>query len=401
MNNKLFIFVTLCLVLSSSPFVLGANNDSNSGGSSDDSSGGIPNRIALVEKVLEVERLTKQPTLDLKGTDYQPYDEGTLLAYVLEGNIPVADAMCLINVVYPNKTSFINQQLMLPIDVVGFGGMYYHDFVVPNVTGIYPVTAFCLYGSSQVYNGVSNAEGNLTEALASEGFTSLGKDELGIMEFEKSDFCNNVVCGYEYNITLPIGFHNEYLSDFRLFLRSHTDANEIFEFYVYNYNTSTDEFIYSYSNNNPVEPTTIQTPLNLSHLSNNSDITIHLLVDDFDTAGKNFELIDLYTSRIYNATAVADLRGGEELVVSKAINNVTINVQSLSGARISVISEEQLGQFLLIAGFLILLFVGLVSASAVIGIAYSFIYLDGLLAIGGAVICVMLLYFGERKRRKK
>jgi hypothetical protein len=365
---------------------------------------GIPQRVALVEKVLEVEKLTKQPVLDLKGTDYQPDDNGKILAYVLEGTQPITNAHCLVNVVYPDNSPFIVNGAMSEIPNSAFAGMYYYDFVVPNTTGVYPVTAFCEYGTTTVNDYPDQQSGNLTEALISEGLVALSPDNDGIQEFEESALCVAqggaiATCNHYWNITLPSGYDSGYLYDFRLWLRTHTDASEDFYYFLYNYNTSSYENVLNISNGDPIEPTTYQFILNSSYVSIDNKVSVMVEVEDFDNP-QNLEIYDLYTSRTYNATFIQDMRGSNEIVVSQALYNQTINLDNLLEAEIEVVSSEQLGQFVLIVGFLILLFTGLVTASAVIGLAYSFIYLDGLLAIGGAVICAVMIY-ADRQRKKK
>lgn len=366
----------------------------------DNDNNGLPDRVGLVEKVLEVEKLTKQPVLDLKGTDYQPNDNGKILAYVLEGTQPITNAHCLVNVVYPDNSPFIINGAMSEIPNSAFAGMYYYDFVVPNITGVYPVTAFCEYGTTTVNDYPDHESGNLTEASVSEGLVALSPENDGIQEFEESDLCVAqggaiATCNHYWNITLPSGYNSGFLYDFRLWLRTHTDASEDFYFYVYNYNTSSYESLVNISNGNPIEPTTYQYPLTPDYVNDNH-VTVMVKVEDYDNP-QNLEIYDLYTSRTYNATFIQDMRGSNEIVVSQALYNQTINLDSLLDAEIQVVSSEQLGQLLLIVGFIALFMAGLFIPSAVLGLAYSFIYLDGLLTVGGAVICAVIIYYGRKK----
>lgn len=387
----------LLLIVLSASFALGAH----------DQGGGLPdigNRIELVEKVLEVEKLTKQPTLDLKGTDYQPGDEGKILAYVLEGSQPVTDALCIVSVLYPDHTSFIDNEIMFEFESTEFSGLYYHNFIVPNITGVYPVAAYCFYGTTTITDSPDEELGNLTESVSSEGIVSLSPNFEGAQEFQKSSFCNDVVCGWNWNISLPSGAISPFLTDFRIILRAHTDANENFKFFVKNFNTSIYENFANYSLNNPFEPTTAQYLLtyfeNTSNYVKNNKVQIIMLVDDFDTTGKNMEVFDLYTSRTYNSTIIQDMRGSNEIVVSKAIYNQTINLGELLEADISVVPDEQIAQIIIIVVFFILIFSSLFIPASILGFFYSFIYLDGFLTIIGAGICALILFAGWRGRKK-
>lgn len=392
---SLFFVLLMLVVTSSFALAVEPNNNNN----------GLPQRVAVVEKVLEVEKLTKQPVLDLKGTDYQPYDEGKILAYVLEGTQPITNAICFVNVVYPDNSPFIVNSLMSEIPNSAFAGMYYYDFVVPNVTGVYPVTAFCQYGSTTVLDLPSQEWGNLSEALESEGIVSLSPDNDGVQEFEESPSCHAsgsavATCNWFWNITLPNGYDTDFLYDFRLFLRTHTDASEDFSYYLYNYNTSTYENILNISNGEPVEPTTFQYVINNSYVSPTKKVTVKVMVEDYDNP-QNLEVYDLYVSRSYNATFIQDMRGSNEIVVSNAVYTQSINLDDLLEAKISVVPDVQLEQIALIIIFFVLIFAGYLIPASMLGMAYSFIYLDGLFTLVGVGICALILVGGYNNRQSK
>lgn len=396
------LFVILLLVVTSmSALAVPPGQEDNNNSNANQ---GIPQRVALVEKVLEVEKLTKQPTLDLKGTDYQPGDDGKILAYVLEGTQPITNALCLVNVVYPDNTPFIVNAMMSEIPNTAFAGMYYYDFTVPNVTGVYPVTAFCEYGTTTVNDVPDHQGGNLTEALASEGLISLSPENDGIQEFEESSLCNApggavATCNWFWNITLPSGYNTSFLDDFRLWLRTYTDASEDFYYYIYNYNSSSYESIVNISNGDPTEPTTYQFLINTDYVSPENHVTVMVEVEDFDNP-QNLEVYDLYVSRTYNATFIQDMRGSNEIVVSNAVYNQTININDLLEAEISVVPDVQFEQIAIIIIFFILIFAGYFIPASMLGMAYSFIYLDGLFTLVGAGICALILYGGYKKRRE-
>ena len=389
MNKFLLVMVALLLIPA---LVLGANNDSNSGGSG----GGLPDRVALVEKVLEVEHLTKQPQAEILGTDYLPNDEGKLQAYLKVGENPLENAVCYVSVLYPNMTYFIENQLMFDIAKPFFEGLYYYDFVVPFTTGVYPVNAYCFYDANIIRDYVISYSITDYDKSPPSLITDLNNLDNEVFIISDKASCNNNNCSWNVTIEYPIGFHTDLLSDARISLVAEQTKNVNLRWWVYY--PYENEFDYWFNMSSLGVIYSEQYVVNHSR-ENNTEIQVGFHV--FDSQGDVIDIDLLRSDRIYNGSYVSDLRGNNELVVSNRLYNTTEAIYEIVNAEISVISNDQLGQFLLITGFLILLFVGLMSASALIGLAYSFIYLDGLLAIGGAVICVMLLYFGERKRRKK
>lgn len=112
--------------------------------------------VEKVKYVDEVAKVTQQPSLSLTGTDYLPGDEGKLQAYLKVGEFPLSTAACYIDVLYPDMTFFLSDYIMLSAaHLHHFEGLYYLDFVVPNVTGVYPVNAYCYYNATPGQDYVS------------------------------------------------------------------------------------------------------------------------------------------------------------------------------------------------------------------------------------------------------
>jgi len=144
--SYVLIVFGLCAVLVSSPLVLAEHNpahttSTNASNSSGGVGGGLPSVVERVELVEEVLEITNQPEIDVKGTDYVPGDIGKMQVYLTQGNNPITNATCLISALYPNMTFFIQQQLMLEANKTDFERLYFYGFVVPNVSGVYPVNA--------------------------------------------------------------------------------------------------------------------------------------------------------------------------------------------------------------------------------------------------------------------
>lgn len=61
---------------------------------------------------------------------------------------PIRGATCYLDIYYPNNTLFVNQSLMTEL---GVNGIYYYDYVVPSVEGIYKTDVVCSKGGSSGY----------------------------------------------------------------------------------------------------------------------------------------------------------------------------------------------------------------------------------------------------------
>jgi hypothetical protein len=84
----------------------------------------------------------KVPRMHVFGTEYSPGDEGKVFVQVLSDiYTPVDNAICNLNVYYPDNTKFINNEAMM-----GLGrGLYFYNFIAPNTTGVYMVDIACKY----------------------------------------------------------------------------------------------------------------------------------------------------------------------------------------------------------------------------------------------------------------
>ena len=152
MKKGLFLLVIVMLLVTSfSALAVTQNNNS-----------GLPDRIGIVEKVLEVEKMTKQPTMEVLGTDYLIGDEGKLQSYLKVGEFPIDNASCFVSVLYPNMTYFLENQMMNGVGLEYFSGLYFYDFIVPEQTGVYPVNSYCFYDSTHQHYIPHVYSGNFT-----------------------------------------------------------------------------------------------------------------------------------------------------------------------------------------------------------------------------------------------
>jgi len=82
------------------------------------------------------------------GTEYLAYENGTVFVRLLTGNSqPINLAYCNTTIYYPNKTKFLNNQLLTFLEK----GIYYYDLTLPNITGNYIASFDCIF-PAQIFN---------------------------------------------------------------------------------------------------------------------------------------------------------------------------------------------------------------------------------------------------------
>ena len=88
-----------------------------------------------------------QGTADVFGTEYVQGDPGTMFLLLKDNvGIPIVNASCTVDIYYPGTThpEWINDGVMLYKEE----GLYYYDFTVPSIVGLYMVSANCRYYES-------------------------------------------------------------------------------------------------------------------------------------------------------------------------------------------------------------------------------------------------------------
>ena len=214
-----------------------------------------------------------------------------------------------------------------------------------------------------------------------------------VIDFGTLSTCQENYCELQYDFLFPIGFEDEFLQDRRIFLRANS-TKEVNVTY-HNYSSGNDTFI-----------TTLGAGLTTVQLVYTGDAVANNTLE-FHFATQNFLEDDyLFIERLeavntYNGSYVYSLRGNDELVVSQGLQNMSEIISGLDDAQISVLPDVQLGQIIIIIIFFVLLFAGYYIPASILGMAYSFIYLDGILTLVGAGIYAIILYGGWKNRDSK
>lgn len=271
----------------------------------------------LVKFVEEVGSVKSQPRMTMTGTDYAPFDDGKLMVYLTVGEYPVDYATCYINVLYPNMTSFINNIFMFPVTNEYFDGMYYYDFIVPNTTGVYPVNAHCFYNST-VNNDlvVSTASGSFIEAEDGTDYYLMYYVDEDYYRVKDKGECNDINCSFFFNISLPIGWYNDLLVDSRVMFTGKLDDDKD-DIHFYAHYVGGRQLLFSIIAKDVIFNEQVVLNDSFANLT-----TLVIEAEAFDWDNSKLFVDYLVFKRVYNGSYVGDLRGNDELVVSRGIAEI-------------------------------------------------------------------------------
>ena len=206
------------------------------------------------------------------GTEYDFNDNGTIFIQLVDSSVNSSDVLCELNVFYPNKTSYLNTMMSF---LNNSNNIFYHDLVVPNVSGVFISDVFCLVPSSQgnftSYFGYSSndSEWVLSSTVYSQNYYGYGTIGAGVTS-----------CLYDI-IDIPSSYFVEEdevrsvgnITDVTIFAYSGGTRNtDIYvDFWKYNSFTNTYTFIdRSYAN---VSTTSTPTAFTLSNISSSDFLT--------------------------------------------------------------------------------------------------------------------------------
>jgi hypothetical protein len=206
-------------------------------------------------------------------TEYSPGSPGKVFVQVLDNFFtPVNNAICRLTVYYPNTTKFVDNVTMLPFE----NGLYYWDFVAPDVEGVYMTTVSCTYPSDLIVLTPSDSR------------------------FWYKD--GTPISGTSLTATIPIPSGVSGNADLLIYFTVIDSTSPVT---IQINNTATNQW-------ETLGTATVNTP----QLSFTIDLSTHNPVTVRMTSGKTFsvDLLNLYAYR--NATVVqTNLRGGGEIHV--------------------------------------------------------------------------------------
>jgi hypothetical protein len=100
-------------------------------------------------------KLTGEITAKIFGTEYVTGENGTIWLQLLRNYAPIVDATCYAIAYNPDKSILYDNILMTYL--YGSDGIYYYDFTVPNVVGVYMLSARCLVPTVNWVDEITNS----------------------------------------------------------------------------------------------------------------------------------------------------------------------------------------------------------------------------------------------------
>jgi hypothetical protein len=345
--------------------------------------------------VKEVGAVTRQPNMDVQGTNYLINDSGKIMVYLAIGAYPIDNAACYVNVLKPDMTFFIQSDLMFHYNATGteFQGLYYYDFIVPNITGVFPVEAYCFYNSSELIDYPDEFDSNIT-LLDGEVEDLRRFDDDQRMEFIGDGNCNGVSCEAKFFIPVQEGGAEEFLADFRVNAEVWTNKQENFSFWVYDWNASNYVYWFDITKNVPVNPQNFYLEITEDFIQPGGlDIWVKVNVTDFDNG--DLDIYHLYASRVYNGSYVGELRGSNEIVVS---GGGQFQYDIITSDE-PIIDTTSLFTILWIIIAVALLIFGLYAWSGLAFIVWAVLFFINIYISVIVIFIGLLLLFAERKKQ--
>lgn len=392
--NKIMVYYGVFLIIGILLFsssVMAKNNNNN----------GLGNNINLdnhgninkVNKVDVVGKIESQPSMSITGTDYVVNDTGKLQAYLKVGEFPISDAICYANVLYPNMTYFINHTFMSPVNKKYFDGMYYLDFIVPNVTGVYPVTADCFYNGSFIQEFIEQIRVNETEIDDTQDFiiNSYYEDGQYFDLIGQGKVCNNVNCTFSIVDTLPIGWYNS-LQDYAVltFIGKTTNAQTTWVDIV-DLNNNLTIPLFNFRKSDGI----IKKEIILDGFATLTDYELRFTTYDLDGAKVRIDKLDLVIT--YLGSYVDDLRGNNELVVSNGLSNLVIN----NNEDQNFISNDLIIELIIVILALILLLNNKLVFGGTLILLFTILYITNIyIALVFGFISLLIIYKGYKDKKQ-
>jgi hypothetical protein len=95
----------------------------------------------MMKKLWDKEKVKSGISIQVGGTEYDVSDGyGKVFLQMLDNQKnPISNATCFSKIFYPNSSVWLNDAMM----TYATEGLHYSDFVIPNITGVFMVSAYC------------------------------------------------------------------------------------------------------------------------------------------------------------------------------------------------------------------------------------------------------------------
>ena len=282
---------------------------------------------------------TKTGSMSIHGTEYQTGDSATVFLQLTDKQSQfVNSGSCYLDIYYPNQPNLTHAQYIYdaPMNYKnGSDGLYYYDLTIPNVTGVYMLSATCSYSymANWFYPPYSTRKSNITVVQGSyEGDTdSLNsyEDALFMRCASGTPAPQSCIATYSFNLSTLINITNINI----FYSGENSDFAKLYMF-VWNWSSSSWVFLPNvliYSGRAlSGTPTFIGDFISNSVPLNNTINGTNILFMLKSNHTGSFKQYDNWLSlNILTAEGIVyELKGSGELHVSNALSNLTVNINS-------------------------------------------------------------------------
>ena len=205
------------------------------------------NSVALCQEVETVKNVD-EPEMNLFGTEYEVGELATVFLQLRDGQgLPENEGDCHLDIYYP---SIANQSHPIFIEDAPMmykedsKGLYFYDFYVPNISGVYMMSASCSYAFSGgfVYSPLpSETESpNRTSVIGTHYGTTIAVNAYNDFVYTK---CYSAVvskeCEAYYDFDTKVHYDNlTNITDLNLYYMGESDQPANLIFYVWNWTSS-------------------------------------------------------------------------------------------------------------------------------------------------------------------
>ena len=250
------------------------------------------------------------------GTEYVPFENGRIYIQLLSKDQPINNALCLIDLYYPDLTLWFDDAAMLYLN--GSEGLYYFDIIIPDKVGVYMTTVKCFYIIDETYDYADNTV--VIKGLESGTFQDTWKDDN-----EYHDVREKQVGGYTldfyyefYNVSVP----ENYIGMTIYWIGRWNDPEEDVCMYIWDWcNSSWIKLKNCITTNTPMVSNYLDTSIWNSSCLVAPSGTVRVKLNDTDPSEKSYfgnlmtDFIDVQMHYL-SFGAIESIRGGGELHVS-------------------------------------------------------------------------------------
>lgn len=298
----------------------------------------------VVDSVTNVSFIVNNPQIEVGGTDYQPGDNGRTFAILSNNGVDVSNATCFVKIYYPNNTLFVPNTAMSALDA----GIYYYDFTVPSVIGVYIVDVHCTYLTGNLQLNATGGvrvlgagSGALSNTYLDDGSYWTDNENAGDNHFIAVNFSFN-----GFNASAGTLVSLDVLFNGNRPIVALDPASDPIDLWIYNFNNNRFELLgspFSYS------ATDISTTYSLlTNITNYFNTTGGVVIYVNDSIGGLGDIVNDVLSidllnvnlnyRIPNST-INEVSGGKELNVRRQLTDLLIG-QAQINSTVNNISSQ-------------------------------------------------------------